>query len=94
MTKIRRGEDQTKVLAAIITERKFQDEKHGHPVDNPHSIGAWLLIAEAELAEAKEAAIKGGTGRNNVISEIIQLAATCAACLEQHGVDPIEERTV
>ena len=82
------------VMAAIARERKYQDEKHGHPSVNPHSIGAWLLIAEFELLEAKEACIKGGAGRDNVINEIVQLAATCVACLEQYGVNPIEGRTV
>lgn len=85
---------QLEVMTAIGQERQFQDQKHGHPDDNPHSIGAWLLILEAELAEAKLACIKGQEGRNNVISEIIQIAATAVACLEQHGVNPLPGRTV
>lgn len=80
--------------AAVKREREYQDAKHGGVDTNPHSIGAWLLIVESELNEAKEAAIKGGEGRNNVISEIIQIAATCIAALEQHGVAPIDGRTV
>lgn len=79
---------------AIIEERMFQDRKHGHPSDNPHSIGAWLMTIEAELAEAKAACIKGGEGRDNVINEIIQIAALCVACLEQHGVEEVEGRAV
>lgn len=85
---------QLAVMVAIGEERKFQDQKHGHPDDNPHSIGAWLLVIESELNEAKQAAIKGGDGRNNVINEIIQIAATCVACLEQHGVNPFHGRAV
>lgn len=89
-----RAYHQSTALNAVVRERAFQDKKHGHPIDNPHTIGAWILVMEAELAEAKAACIKGGEGRNNVISEIIQVAATAVACLEQHGVDPIPGRTV
>ena len=85
---------QQHVFEAIQVERKFQDEKHGHPDANPHSIGSWLLTIEAELIEAKAACIKGGEGRDNVISEIIQIGALCVACLEQHGVESIKGRTV
>lgn len=83
------------VGAAIDVERRYQDEKWG-PVDtNGHTIGEWILIAEAELAEAKQALIKGGSGRNSVRSEIIQTAAVLIACLEQHGVeDPHDRRQV
>lgn len=79
------------VMAAIKAERDFQDEKHG---TDSHPIGSWLLILESELAEAKEAAIKPASGRDNVIAEIIQIAAVCFACLEEHGIEPIEGRTV
>lgn len=82
------------VMSAIAREREFQDRKHGHPESAPHSIGAWLLVIEDELREAKLACIKGQTGRDNVISEIVQIAATCVACLEQWGVEPIPGRTV
>lgn len=82
------------IMNAISEERKFQDKKYGHPSDNPHSIGAWLLTIEFELQEAKLACAKGGNGRDNVINEIIQIAALCVACLEQHGIDPIPGRTV
>lgn len=85
---------QLEIMAAIARERKFQDQKHGHPRDNPHSIGAWLLTIEQELDEAKRACTKGGEGRDNVVSEIVQIAALCVACLEQWGINPIPGRTV
>ena len=85
---------QAVALRAIAREREFQDRKHGHPNDNPHSVGAWLLCIEAELQEAKAACIKGGKGRDNVINEIVQVAALCVACLEQHGINPLPGRTV
>lgn len=93
-TVVTSGRDQTDALLAIVEEREFQDRKHGHPNENPHSIGAWLLTIRQELLEAEAAAVKGGQGRDNVISEIVQIAALCVACLEQHGTEPIEGRTV
>jgi len=79
------------VIRAVMFERIHQIDKHGL---GGHSIGAWLLIMEAELAEAKQAAIKPADGRDNVISEIIQVIATGFACLEQYGVKPIQGRQV
>lgn len=80
--------NKTDVLMAMIEERKFQDEKFG-PLDSggSHTLGEWVLLIEAELAEAKFALIKGGTGRNTLRSELIQIAALVLACLEQHGLD-------
>lgn len=55
-----------------------------------HELAAWLLIIEAELAEAKKAAIHGGfqtvKGRDSIRAEIVQIAAVCVAALQQHGV--------
>lgn len=79
------------VVDSVLEERIHQIVKHGC---GGHPIGSWLLIMEAELQEAKTAAIKPAEGRNNVISEIIQVIATGFACLEQHGVKPIEGRQV
>lgn len=88
---VRRSLYRSDIFEAVVKERDFQDSKYGV---SGHSIGAWLLIMEAELNEAKEAAIKPKTGRDNVISEIIQCMAVCMACLEQHGVEPIDGRQV
>lgn len=71
---------------AVSIERKYQDDKWGPVEDKGHSLAEWVLIAEAELAEAKQAVIKGGSGRNSVRSEIIQTMAVLRAALEQHGV--------
>lgn len=75
------------VRRAIANERVFQDDKWGTISEKPHSIPEWIMIAEAELAEAKLAVIKGGSGRNSVRSEIVQTLAVLHACLEQHGVE-------
>lgn len=76
----------TEIISAVHKERLFQDAKWGSICDNPHSLAEWVLIAESELAEAKLAVIKGGSGRNSVRAEIIQTMAVLQAALEQHGV--------
>lgn len=80
------------ILSAIEKELRFQDDKYP---DSSHTLGEWVLLIEAELEEAKVALIKGGTGRNSLRSEIIQVAALCVACLNEHGVnDPHEKRQI
>lgn len=88
---VRKAMNRSDIFNALVAERNHQDNKHG--VEG-HSIGAWLLILEFELKEAKEAAIKPKTGRDNVISEVIQCMAVCMACLEQYGVEPIDGRQI
>lgn len=93
-------------IKAMVVERLFQDQKYGpvlipdgeDPSTTPrlvqgpggHELGAWLLVVEKELNEAKEAATGNGLrekkGRHSVRSEIIQIMAVCLAALEQHGV--------
>ena len=79
------------IVHAIVTERLHQTDKHG--AEN-HTMGAWMLILEAELNEAKTATIKPRDGRDNVISEVVQVAAVCFAILEQYGVKEIPGRLV
>lgn len=86
------GPKQTAALLAIIQEREYQDEKYRHPEQNPHSMGAWALVLRKELEEFETAIVKGGTGRDNAINELIQIAASAVAALEQWGVDEIEGR--
>ncbi len=74
------------VQRVVAEERQFQDAKWGDIDAHGHTLGDWLHIAEAELAEAKTALIKGGSGRNSLRSEIIQTIAVLQAALEQHGV--------
>lgn len=87
---------QRAAINAVIEERHFQDDKWGPITDSGgHTLGEWILLMEAELAEAKAALIKGGKGRNSIRSEITQVAAVALSALEQHGVvDPHEGRTV
>ena len=78
----------------VEVERMFQDSKHGPIEQHSHTIGEWILILESELAEAKVALIKGGTGRDSVLQEVLQVAAVAVACLEQHGLKEISKRAV
>ncbi len=82
------------VFDLVETEREFQDHKHGPIASNPHTVGEWILIMEAELQEAKVALIKGGKGRDSVLYEVLQVVAVGVACIEQHGMREIEKRSV
>lgn len=75
------------VVTLVEHEREYQDTKHGAVDRNPHTIGGWILLMESELAEAKEALIKGGEGRDSVMHEILQVTALGFAALQQHGLD-------
>lgn len=90
------GSQQVTVVRALIMERRFQDGKFGaigH--GGEHTLGEWVLLIEAELAEVKHALIKGGEGRNSTRSELVQVGALVLAALEQHGtVDPHNGRQV
>lgn len=74
--------DRKVVFAGIDREREYQERKWGA---NPHTVGEWLLIAEAELAEAKQAWVKGH-GPFDALRELLQVIAVGVACLEEHGV--------
>ena len=69
---------------AIRSERSYQDQKWGSISKHPHSVMEWIAIMEAELAEAKEAWVKGADN-HTVLQEITQLVATGVACMTQHG---------
>lgn len=90
------GTKQLMAVEALLDERNYQDEKHGPlHAGGSHTLGEWILLIEAELAEAKQALIKGGTGRDTVRHEIIQVGALCVAMLEQHGCeDPHNGRQI
>lgn len=79
------------VVDAVEIERRFQDGKWGPIETNPHTLAGWLLLMRKELDEAEMALIKGGTGRDavmqEILQEILQVVALGAAAIEQHGVD-------
>lgn len=77
------------IVHHLQEERMFQDRKHGSPEQNPHTPAGWMLLVRKELDEAEQALVKGGAGRDSWRQELLQVAATCIACLEQHGLaDP------
>jgi hypothetical protein len=62
-----------------------KERKWGTLEERPHTVGEWLLIAEAELQEAKQAWVKG-QGVLDALGELLQSGAVVVAALEQHGV--------
>jgi uncharacterized protein YutE (UPF0331/DUF86 family) len=69
------------IYEAIDRERDHQAIKH---MEEPLTIGEFLLIIENELEEAKRGWTKNGDKR--ALEEILQVAATAVAAMEQHGV--------
>ncbi len=68
------------VYKAIARERNYQKHKWGN---NPHAVGEWLLIMQAELDEAKQAWVEN-QGDNAALEEILQVVSVGVACMEQH----------
>ncbi len=76
--------EQIEIFAAIQNERKYQDKKWGHVRKD---LPAWLLVMEAELAEAKEAWVKNkGPADMEALQEVLQVVACGVACLEDCGL--------
>lgn len=73
------------VFEYIQDEREYQDNKWGSLEEKSQSIPGYLLVLEAELAEAKAGWMKNKDGRNSCLNEILQIAAVAVACLEQYG---------
>lgn len=75
---------QENAFNAISEERIYQNRKWGTIKDRPHTIAEWILIAEAELEEAKRAWTKECSDLR-ALSELLQTAAVIVAALEQHS---------
>ena len=74
------------VFKAILEERSYQDRKWGSIEKRPHTIAEWILIAEAELEEAKRAWTKDCSDIR-ALEELLQTAAVIFAALEQHSIE-------
>ena len=72
------------VYRAIDLERQHQIEKYGE--NRAQSLPGFLLVAQAELDEAKEGWIKNRPGRSSPLAELLQVAAVCVAALEKYGI--------
>jgi len=77
--------DRQHIWEAIDAERLYQNKK---VLENnwkeQKSVGEWLLIMEAELAEAKHSWIK--SGKIEALEEVLQVVSVGVACLECCGV--------
>lgn len=79
------GDFVQRILTALDNERRYQDVAHGTIQAHPHTVREWLAIVEIELEEAKRAWAES-QGDDACLAEMLQVAATCFACFEQHGV--------
>jgi hypothetical protein len=77
-----------KVYHAIDQERLHQDRKWGTVEQRPHTVAEWILIAEAELAEAKHAWAKECSDPK-ALEELLQVAAVIVAALEQYQMEAV-----
>ncbi len=75
------------VVELIRNERMFQDEKWGTIEEKNQSLAGHLQVLESELDEAKHGWIKNVPGKHSALSEVVQIAAVCFACLEQYGAE-------
>ena len=73
------------VFDAIAHERQRQDLKWG--ADKQQSLPGYLLVVESELNEAKEGWVKNLINKHAPLSEVLQIAAVCVACMERYGVE-------
>lgn len=73
------------VIDLVIAERQHQDSKWGTLANKKQSVAGYLLIARKELTESEDGWMKNKEGRHSALSEMIQVAATAVACLQQHG---------
>jgi hypothetical protein len=72
---------------AISRERDYQDAKWGMTQDRPREVGAWILLMEQFLADAREAWCNQ-RGDHAALDELRKVLACGVASLEQHGVVP------
>ena len=78
------------VYKAISEERDFQDHKWGTIEQHPHEVGAWLVIIDKLVEDAKHAFVSN-RGNYGALDELRKIAAVAVACMEQHG--PVHRRT-
>ncbi len=76
---------QADVLAAVIGERSYQDQKWGTIQERQKQVGSYLTLMRVHLAEA-EAAWATSSGDESALDEMRKVVAIGVACFEQHGV--------
>ena len=73
-----------RAIREILAERTRQDVRWGTIEQNPHRIHQWLALIREEWDEAFLSADQ------DALQEVVQIAALCVACLEQHM--PLKEQ--
>lgn len=79
------SEAQADVLAAVIGERCYQDQKWGSVTDRPREVGTYLTLMRKLLTDA-ERAFSESRGDEPALNELRKVVAVGVACFEQHGV--------
>lgn len=74
------------VIAAISSERDYQDRKWGTPAEHPHEVGGWLALMDVHLSRAKEA-WAGSNSDTAALMSLRKVLAIGVACGEQHGLN-------
>ena len=79
------------VFSVIHDERVFQDRKWGTIQEHGHEVGAYLLLIQKLLDDAKVAwaTRRGDTG---ALDELRKVVAVGVACMEEHG--PVGRKAV
>lgn len=73
------------VFELIRAERERQDIKWGALEEKKQSCAGYMHVLRAELTEAEDGWVKNREGKHSALREIVQLAATAVACLQQYG---------
>jgi len=88
-------ERKRRVRTAIQRERAHQAEKYGPLEEHHHNPFGWTLILESLADDAREAWVGPPTGTGIARNEIVQIAATASAMLEQNeGHNICDERFI
>ncbi len=78
--------DRSEVYEAIDTERTYQRAVWGNDgVDNPLSIGEFILMLEELTSQARGLWIKEAKPEVQTLNHIRKIAAAAVNCMEQHG---------
>lgn len=75
------------VYRIVDSERDYQDRKWGTIEMRGHEVGAWLLIMENALRQAKEV-WASASNDDAALEELRKLIGIGVACAEQHGLRP------
>ena len=73
------------VFELIKQEREYQDFKWGTLDEKQQSLAGYMLVIRKELEEAENGWMKNKKGKHSALTELVQVAATAVACLQQYG---------